>query len=166
MRMNKNTTPACANLLVMLIAILLVAIQAQSQVVSAPAKIFKLGYVKDESLLDNCGCSLYRNNSDERKQRRIFITDMAQKAYINFDGKDLLLRMIDHSIEKKGKSKTGDHSWEIYKAGNLKLRVDSIISKLCDPKDESCEVIRYKATIILTRNGQKEILKTIGICGC
>ena len=166
MRMNKNTISAYTKLLTVLVASLFVITQSPSQVVSAPAKIFKLGYVKDESLLDNCGCSLYRNNSDERKQRRIFITDMAQKAFINLDGKDLLLRMIDHSIEKKGKSKIGDHSWEIYKAGKLNLRVDSIISKLCDAKDESCEVIRYKATITLTRNGQKEILKTIGICGC
>ena len=156
MRINKNTTPAYANLLAVLVASLFVATQAHSQVVSAPAKIFKLGYVKDESLLDNCGCSLYRNNKDEQKQRRIFITDMAQKAFINLDGKDLLLRMIDHSIEKKGKSKIGDHSWEIYKAGKLNLRVDSIISKLCDAKDESCEVIRYKATITLTRNGDRK----------
>ncbi len=161
--MNLSTKITYAKLLAVLVASLLVATQAHSQVVSAPAKIFKLGYVKDESLLDNCGCSLYRNNSDERKQRRIFITDMAQKAYINLDGKDLLLRLMDKSNEKKGKPKIGDHSWETYKAGNLKLRVDSIISKLCDAKDESCEVIRYKATITLTRNGQKEILKTIGI---
>ncbi len=164
--MNLSAKTSYLKLPAMLIATLLVTMQTQSQVVSASAKIFKLGYVKDESLLDNCGCSLYRNNNDERKQRRIFITDMAQKAFINLDGKDLLLRMIDHSIEKKGKSKTGDHSWEIYKAVNLKLRVDSIISKLCDAKDESCEVIRYKATITLTRNGRKEILRTIGICGC
>lgn len=164
--MSLRTKMACLELLAIMITTLLVATQTQSQVVSAPAKIFKLGYVKDESLLDNCGCSLYRNNSDERKQRRIFVTDMVQKASINLDGKDLLLRLIDHSIEKKGKSKTGDHSWEIYKAVNLKLRVDSIISKLCDAKDESCEVIRYKATITLTRNGRKEILRTIGICGC
>ena len=150
----------------MLIASLLVATQTQSQVVSAPVKIFKLGYVKDESLRDNCNCTLYRNSQDEQKSRRIFISDMSEKAVINLDRRDMTLRLIDKSSKTQGKSKIGDHSWELYKAGKLTLRVDSIISKLCDPKDESCEVEYYKATITLTRNGQKEILKAIGICGC
>ena len=91
---------------------------------------------------------------------------MSEKAVINLDGKDLTLHLMDQSDEKNGELKVGDRSWEIYKAGDTTLRVDYTVSKLCDPNDEACEVIYYKATITLTRKGQKETLKTIGYCGC
>jgi len=160
----RTKTVLSAPLIAMILS-LLVGFKAQPQSGSSPA-IFKLGYVKDDSLLDNCGCSLYKNIKDEKKRRHIFLSDMSQKAAINIDGKDLTLRLIDDGDGKNGELKVGDRSWEIYNAGNTKVRVDYTVSKLCDPNDEACEVIYYKATITVIRNGIKETLKSIGYCGC
>ena|GEM_PF-2645306 len=129
-------------------------------------KPLKLGVVKESGLLDNCGCSFYLNMGDERKRRPILLCDLSEKAVINLDGKNLSLRLIGHSKEKTSDQQVGDRSWEIYRAGNVKLRIDFTIRKLCDPHDEGCEVTYYDAAIALTRKGQKVAHKTIGLCGC
>jgi len=142
------------------------AINAQPQSASPPAKPLKLGVIQDKTQFDGCGCSFYLNAKDEKRERAIFLSDLSENAAINLDGKDLILKPMHKSVERKGKSRIGDRSWETYALGNIKLRIEYTITKLCPPKDESCEVIWYNATITVTQNAQKVVVKTIGICGC
>jgi hypothetical protein len=139
-------------------------VQAQSS--PSVTKPFKLGFVKDEALLNDCGCSFYLSHKDVNKRRHVFLSDLSQNAIINLDAKDLRLLLIDHSAEKNDELKVGDRSWEIYRAGKVRLRVDYVVRKLCDPNDEGCEVIYYDATLSLTRDGQKAAFKVVGLCGC
>ena len=139
---------------------------AQPQSASLPAKPLKLGVVQDKSQFDGCGCSFFLNLRDEKRQRAIFLSDLSHYATINLDGKDLILQLTHNSVEKKGDARIGDRSWETYSLGNIKLRIDYTITKLCDPHDEGCEVTYYNATITVTQIGQKVLVKTIGSCGC
>jgi hypothetical protein len=34
----------------------------------------------------------------------------------------------------------GDRSWGTYVAGDVKARIDWTVTRVCDPKDESCEL--------------------------
>ena len=144
----------------------LAATNAQPQTASPPAKPLKLGVVQDKSQFDGCGCSFYLNLKDEKRERALFLSDLSQNASINLDGKDLILKLMHKSVEKKGDPRIGDRSWETYALGNIKLRIDYTITKLCDPKDEACEVIWYLATVTVTQNAQKVVVKTVGLCGC
>lgn len=143
----------------------------QAQTKAPSLKPLQLGIIKEDrsketSAFNGCGCTLFRNRQEQRKQQVIFLSDMSENALINLNGKDLVLRLIDSSPEKKRREKIGDRRWEIFKAGNTQLRVDYTISNLCDTKDESCEAIYYKAILTLTRNEQKIVANTIGACGC
>ena len=144
----------------------LAATNTQAQSTSPPARPLKLGVVQDKTQFDGCGCSFYLNLKDEKRERALFLSDLSENASINLDGKDLILKLTHKSVEKKGDPRIGDRSWETYALGDIKLRIDYTITKLCDSKDESCEVIWYNATITVTQTGQKVFVKTIGLCGC
>lgn len=58
--------------------------------------------------------------------------------------------------------KVGDREWAIYAVGEVRVRVDYLVTKVCDPKDESCEVTYYKATLTVTRKSQRTAIKTSG----
>ena len=91
---------------------------------------------------------------------------MDEPAYINLDGKDLKLEEVESGGSEAVPEKVGDRSWEAHVAGDVKVRIDRTVTKVCDPKDESCEVTYYKAVMTITRKTQKAIVKTIGLCGC
>jgi len=137
---------------------------AQTSTPSSPGPQLKIGYV--EAGIGGCGCSLALNAADIRKGRYVFIQDMDEPAYINLDGKDLKLEEVDSGGSEAVTEKVGDRSWEAYVAGDVKVRIDRTVTKVCDPKDESCEGAYYKAVMTITRKTQKAIVKTIGLCGC
>jgi hypothetical protein len=137
---------------------------AQTSNTSSPGPQLKIGYVKVG--IDGCGCSLALNAADLRKGRYVFLQDEGEPAYINLDGKNLKLESVDSSDTKSIPEKVGDRSWETYFAGNVKVRIDWTVTRVCDPKDEGCEVTNYKAVMTITRKTQKAIVKTIGLCGC
>lgn len=154
-----------------LIVLFLISDNGQPQTKAPSLKPLQLGIIKEDrvnetSAFNGCSCTLFRNRKEQRKQQVIFLSGMSENGLINLNGKDLTLRLLDSSPEKKRREKIGDRKWEIFNAGNTHLRVDYTISKLCDPKDESCEAIYYKAILTLTRDKQKVVLNTIGACGC
>ena len=155
-----------STLFLAIVLIILMPADLRSQSKAPPAPPLKLGIIKDDRQFDGCGCSLYLNRGDERNHRAVFLADFSENAAINLNGKDLKLRLTDSSPEKNDNAKVGDRSWEIYKAGSTTLRVDYTITKVCDPNDESCEVIHYRATLTLIQKGQKTSIRTTGLCGC
>jgi len=153
-----------AILILPLILILSAEVKAQSPITPSPRPQLKIGYV--EAGIGGCGCSLALNAADIRKGRYVFIQDLDEPAYINLDGKDLRLDEVESGGSEAVPEKVGDRSWEAYVAGDVKVRIDRTVTKVCDPKDESCEVAYYKAVMTITRKTQKAIVKTIGLCGC
>jgi hypothetical protein len=137
---------------------------AQTSNTSSPGPQLKIGYLKVG--IDGCGCSLALNAADLRKGRYVFIQDLGEPAYINLDGNDLKLEEVNSGGFEAVPEKVGDRSWIAYVAGNVKVRIDWTVTRVCDPKDEGCEVTNYKAVITITRKTQKAIVRTIGLCGC
>jgi hypothetical protein len=84
---------------------------------------------------------------------------------MNLDGENIELRLLASS-KQKSKELVGDRSWETYSAKNLRVRVDYVVTRVCDPKDEGCESVYYKATMTVTRGKQRRVVKGIAICGC
>ena len=137
---------------------------AQTSTTSSPGPQLKIGYV--EVGIGGCGCSLALNAADLREGRYIFIQDDGEPAYINLDGKDLKLEEVDSGGSEAVIEKVGDRSWVAYVAGDVKVRIDRTVTRVCDPKDESCEVTYYKAILTVSRRTQKTTIRTIGLCGC
>ena len=137
---------------------------AHTSATTSPGPRLKIGYV--EVVIGGCGCSLALNLADIRKGRFVFIQDEGEPAYINLDGKDLKLEEVDSGGSEAVPEKVGDRSWVAYVAGDVKVRIDRTVTRVCDPKDESCEVTYYKAVLTITRKTQEAIVKAIGLCGC
>ena len=141
--------------------VLTVKITAQSPSTAQPK--LKLGYVKNGDL--DCGEAYAYTLKDLRNRRFIFAEGMDEPASINVNGNNIKLHPVDSS-EGKGKEKIGRRSWKTYTAGYLKVRLDKVVTKICDPTDESCEVIYYKVVMTVTRKSQKIIVKLTGFEGC
>jgi len=147
--------------LLLLVLFSIPALEGRAQSKPAP----KLGFVTDANRLDGCGCSIYRTAEDEKKDRFLFVSDMDREAVINLDGKDVKLRVLSWK-EKKGQLKVGARSSETYAAGNVNVRLDFTVRRVCPPKDESCEATWYDVKISATRKGQRTVVNAKGICGC
>jgi hypothetical protein len=79
--------------------------------------------------------------------------------------KDTKLRLVKH-VESKGEPKKGDRSKSIYATGNIKVQVDYVVTDICDPKDQECEVTSYAATITVKRGSSQQVVKAVGSSGC
>lgn len=147
-------------ILTLLILMFCAAAIAEAQV-SSSSKL-KLSYVEEGM---GCGCSVSYNSSDSQKNKHVLIIPMDDDAYVTIDEKKLQLRLITSS-KAKATEKVGDRSWEIYSARNVKVRVDYVVTRVCDPDDEGCEATYYRANMTVTKGKQSRVVKGIAICGC
>lgn len=161
MKIRKTTTLAP---LVLLFALTTTYGQAQKQP-SVAALDPKIGVIK-KALTDGCGCTL-QLPEDYRKhnERAVFLHDFSDIIQMNIDGKDVRLKLISESPQPK-KEKVGNHRKEVYSAGRDRVEIEYVTTKVCPPKDESCEAIWYSATITVIRGKQSHQVKTQGLCGC
>jgi hypothetical protein len=125
----------------------------------------KLGPVSEAARLDGCGCSVYRTDDDLRNDRFLFMSDMDREAVIHLNGQDTKLRVLSWK-EKQGQLKVGARSRETYAAGDLTVRLDFTVRRVCPPKDESCEATWYDVKLAVTRNRRRTVVHAKGICGC
>jgi hypothetical protein len=125
----------------------------------------KIGVVRNRDSFDEAGCSL-QISADYKKhnERYIFLSDYEDNAVMNIDGKDTNLKLVRRR-EPKGDPKKGDRSTWNYSAKGTTVRVDFLVTGVCDPNDESCEVTYYDATIAVTRGNDKQVVKANGLCG-
>ena len=132
---------------------------------STPNDRLKVGPIKDPFIL---GCGCYLKLPDDFKQENdsdIFETDLDESAQMNIDGKDIILKLVRRE-DPKGKTKVGSTRSEVYASGNIEVRVEYIVKKICNPKDEDCEDTVYSANITITRNGIERKIRALGPCGC
>ena len=110
----------------------------------------KLGIVQDKSMSGDCGCSVYLNVTDSKRARYLLLSNADGDAIVNLDGRDIRLRLVRQK-EKSWNPKIGDRSWTIYAVGELSVRVDFVVARVCDPNDESCEVTWYNVKLTVSR---------------
>ena len=125
----------------------------------------KIGIVSNRDSFDGPGCSLQLPaNYRKHNQRYTLLSDSEENAVMNIDGKDMNLKLVSHR-EPRGASKKGDRSTWTYSRVGIKVRVDFVVTGLCPPNDEACEVIYYDATITVTRGNNKQLVIVKGVCG-
>ena len=123
----------------------------------------ELGYVDEGAF--GCGCSMSRNASEERNMKFILVTPMDDATYIQLDGKRVTLRAVAASRQRR-RERVGDRSWEKYSAGDITVRVDYVVTRVCGQREEGCEVTNYRATMTISRGKQRLVVKGIASCGC
>ncbi len=133
--------------------------------IATEQKTPKIGTIK-KSLVDGCACSLQLpSDYQRRKQDFVFLSDFADIVQMNIDGQDIKLKLVKET-KAKGKAKVGNRHSEAYISGQTRVRIDWLVTEVCDPKDESCEVTWYSAVITVNRSGQIQKVKALGMCGC
>ena len=147
----------------LIILIIIVAQFSYPQSPQARAASIKVGYVKSAD--DGCGCSFSYNLTEFWKDKHLFVSPMDEATFINVDGKDVELRLVTQSKENRDE-KVGDRSWQTYVAGEIKVRVDYTVTKICDPNDENCEVTYYRAKLTVMRGKQRRVVNGVALCGC
>jgi hypothetical protein len=125
----------------------------------------RIGIVRNAADFQEGGCTLqFATDSARHNQRNVFLSDLGDSAVMNIDGKDVKLGLVRRQ-ERKGEPKKGDRSTCSYAAKGITVRVDFVVTGLCDPNDESCEVVYYDATITVARGDGKRAIKVKGMCG-
>lgn len=81
------------------------------------------------------------------------------------DGTDLELTLVRRS-ETGAETKLGDRTRETFVAKRIRVEIEYVVTKVCDPDDESCEQVWYSATITVTRNRTARRVRVRGACGC
>ena len=152
-------------------------ITAQS---NAAAGLLRIGVIQNSDDFDGAGCKL-QTPSDYQKGngRSVFMSDYEGGAVMNIEGRDVRLRFasyderlanaarawilgLDSSTEEVRK---GLRSVLQYRAPEVEVRVDYVVTKVCKPNDESCEVTWFDAKITVTKASSKRTVDTKGICG-
>jgi hypothetical protein len=133
--------------------------------VEAQTRSIRIAAIRDSDAFDGAGCSLQLLAGNVRtKNRMIFESNYEGDALMNIDGEDIKLRLV-RGHEPNKRPGRGDRSTFAYRAGDIGVRVDFVVTGVCAPEDESCEVTQYTATIRISRGKSKRVVKAVGICG-
>lgn len=87
--------------------------------------------------------------------------------YMNVNGKTVPVRPLTKWPEDlmKKNSKVGEKFSEIYQLGSISMRFDNQITFVCPPRDEECEVTKFRGILTVTDGERKETYQTTGECG-
>lgn len=116
--------------------------------------------------VEGCGCYFKFPLESGDSERYVFFEDFSEKSPVmNIDGRNIRLKLISSTEPNRSKRK-GERFNRTYGAGNLRVRINFVVTSVCAPNDEQCESDSYNATIIVTRRNQKRTIKVVGGCGC
>lgn len=83
---------------------------------------------------------------------------------MNIGGRDTALALVESSGAKR-ESKKGDRSTYHYRGEGVDVVVKYVVTGVCAPDDESCEVTNYDALITVATRSAKRTIRAHGICG-
>jgi hypothetical protein len=111
------------------------------------------------------GCTITRSKNVWHSPP-LFTSDLQNHASININGSDKILRLTkaDEDTAKK-EPVIGDRSRFYYAGGGVKVAVEYVITEVCAPSDESCEVTYYRAELAVSANHQTVNVTGYAVCG-
>jgi hypothetical protein len=122
-------------------------------------------FVRNASAFEEGGCQLWLSTDHNNgSDRFIFLSDLENHAVMNVNERDVLLDPVS-STEHKAQLKRGDRSVNRFRGGGVEVVVRYVVTGLCAPEDENCEVTGYNATIAVSLGSAKRVLAAHGICG-
>lgn len=138
-----------------------------SIIVSAQRKGM-VGILDMSDRADGCGCYFSFNKADDRARRLVFFASHegnGNTAWMNIDGRDVRLRLVKETKPKE-KIRVGSRYTSRYAAGDVTLDVIRVVTWLCPPRDEGCEITKYSTTITIRKGSRTQVVRTVGSCGC
>ena len=126
---------------------------------------FRVGLIKDSRLFHEGGCSMQLPNDWNRhNDNYIFISDFDNRGFINIDGKDFTLRQ-ESADEGQGRLHIGKREKYVFRGEGVEVVADYVVTWICPPANESCEVTHYDGKLTVTRGSEKQTIVVKGLCG-
>lgn len=124
-----------------------------------------IGFIRNSTDFDGAGCTLWpRTYQKYTDGRDLFRSDFDGRAVMNIDGRDRLLKLAASS-EPKGRLRVGSRSTYRYRGDGVTVNVSYIVTGICKPEDESCEITNFDAVVTVTTRSGVRRLEVHGICG-
>ncbi|MGA9771130.1 MAG: hypothetical protein WBV94_19005 [Blastocatellia bacterium] len=121
-----------------------------------------IGYIKDDEIIDMCGCSFEHKTSS---RGYTFTSDVEGKtAWMNIDEKDVKL-----GLTQTGGSavhRMGSRYIQRYQADEVKVLIVMVVNRICKPYSSECETTGYDVTITVDTGRRRQTVKAKGQCGC
>ncbi len=161
--------PAVSKLLFAVAVFILLTPQERSPA-SVQADSELLGVIKTQDPQADCGCSFQTPASRKsRTDEYVFLSDYSDKAWVNIDGVDVeLKRVSSRSLVQRFKHRDtkGDRIIEVYKGKDILVKLLETVTRPCRPNDENCEYVFMNAVITVTKGKRRQVVQTVGGCGC
>lgn len=112
------------------------------------------------------GCDFQFAGESRSSMRYIFFEDISDGVpYMNIDGRNVRLKLVGSTEPYRGAERKGERFVRRYTSGDIRVRMDIVVTKVCDPYDESCEFNWHKAVITVTRGNRTQTVEAVGGCG-
>lgn len=127
-----------------------------------------IGIITNQALAKESGCRFDKRGETET-EKYIFISDSADNALVNIDGRDVPLRFVKRATLRrrfKRREAKGDRYLEVYRGGGgVSVRLIETVTSPCAPPIELCEFVFMKALITVTKGKEREVVRAAGACG-
>ena len=119
---------------------------------------------------DGCGCYFRFRGTPRNAERYIFFSSIEEDqktASMNIDGRDVKLTLEkEEGLKGKEQERVGSRSTATFSNSDIKVSATYVVTRVCPPRDESCESTNYDATFVVKKGAKSQIVKAIGSCGC
>ena len=137
-------------------------------------KSLLIGAVKKYDHMDGCGCYFKTLKAAQKEYWQgagpyVFVEDEDDKVVMNIGGKEIELQLLKSSRnpDPNYHDKVGDKYREIYRAGDIMVYLNYVVTEVCGPKSpENCEWEEAVGTITIQRGNRKQTIRVRGGCGC
>jgi hypothetical protein len=124
-----------------------------------------VAFIRNAKQFDGAGCSLRlvgdRANTEDRY---VFLSDFDGRAVMNIERRDKELKLVKSSGANRPPRK-GDRSIQHFRGEGVEVIIKYVVTRVCAPNDEKCEVIGYDAAILVRTNLGERTIRARGVCG-
>jgi len=129
----------------------------------------QVGDLVETGMVSGCGCVVHPPLTDGQaaRDRVLFFSDAACRAWLNVDGRDVMLEAEEGRADGGPSVQEADcaRSSE-YGGDGLAVHLDRKEVADCPPFSTECKTTTYDVTITVRRNGLRETVKGRGGCEC
>jgi hypothetical protein len=114
-----------------------------------------------------CDCKLQSVKAARRNLGRNYLlqSDLgATLAWMNIDGKDIRLKLVYASSATNGVL-LGSRSYKKFSSRGISVLIRYVVNAVCAEENPDCDEVGHIATISVNKNGRRQTIKAIGMCG-
>lgn len=125
--------------------------------------------LKNNAVADGCGCYFKFRGTPRNAELYVFSSsiDDEKTAWMNIGGRDVKLTLEKETgLKGKEEERVGSRSRAMYASGDITVSGTYVVTRVCDPNDESCESTQYDVTFVVKKGTKSQVVKAVGSCGC